>query len=129
MAIQLNARPNCGRRDIGDGADRIYRPLIEAAGYADNVAGQNHVEDLPLAVAQQLVADGVAVPHKAKLAKLVSIDDELSPPPDRQFAVDDRLKASQVGGIEIDVLQQPRDERVLLQYSTGCCREAHGRRG
>ncbi len=100
---------------IGDGGDRIDRALVEAAGQADDVAGQDDVEDLPLAVAQQLVAHGVAVLHEAELAVFVAVGDQIAPFADHQFAVDDVVEALEIGGLEIDKLRQPRDERMLIQ--------------
>src|SRR5262249_3802134 len=105
--------------NIGDGTDRINCLLKKTARYADNIARQNHVENLPFAVAQQLVAHGVAFPHEAELAELVSVNDEVPPPAHEQLAIDDRLQASQIKGAQIDGLQEPRDERVLLQRGGG----------
>jgi hypothetical protein len=95
------------------GGDRIDRARIEAARHADDVAGQHDLEDLPLAVAQQLVAHGVAVLHEAQLAVFVAVDDEVAPAADGEFAVDDGVEAVEIGGRQIDVTQQPRDERAL----------------
>ena len=85
---------------VGDAGDRVDRALVEAAGQADDIAGQDDVEDLPLAVAQQLVADGVAVLDEAELAIFVAVGDQVAPLADRQFAVDDIVEAFEVGGLK-----------------------------
>ena len=89
---------------IGDGGDRVDRALIEAAGQPDNVAGQDDVEDLALAVAQEFIAHGVSVLHEAELAVFVAVGDEIAPLADHQFAVDDVVETLEIGGFQIDKL-------------------------
>ena len=100
---------------IGDGGDRIDRALVEAAGQADDVARQDNVENLPLAVAQELVAHGIAVLDEAEFAVFVAVGDQVAPLTDHQFAVDDVVEVFEVGGLQIDHLQQPHNERMLIQ--------------
>jgi hypothetical protein len=80
---------------------------VEAGRDAHDVSGQDDVEDLALAVAQQLVTDGVAVLYERKLAILLAVDNEVAPPRDRHFALDDGVQATQVVMSQIDLLQQP----------------------
>src|SRR5215813_7933476 len=53
---------------IADRDHREDRAIEKADGKADDVARQDHIEDLPLAVAQQLVADRVTVLDEAEIA-------------------------------------------------------------
>jgi len=94
---------------------RIDRALEEAARDSHEVTGQKHIEDLSLAVAQQLVAHGVAVPEEAELAEFVTVDDEVAPALDRHFVVDQGFEALQIIDTKVDVLQQPHDKRMLVQ--------------
>jgi hypothetical protein len=71
--------------------------------------------NLPLAVAQQLVADSVAVLYERELAIFEAVDNEIAPPRDGYFTIDDGVQATQIAMCQIDMLQQPGDERVLLQ--------------
>ena len=41
------------------------------------------------------------------------------PPADEQLAVDDVVEAFQVGGTELDMLRQPRNERMLIECAGG----------
>ena len=104
---------------VGDGGDRIERAVVETAGQADDVAGQDDVEDLPLAVAQQLVAHGVAFFDEAKLAVFVAVDHEVAPPADHDLAVDDGVERFEVGGRERDVLHDPHHEGVPVKIVAG----------
>jgi hypothetical protein len=47
--------------------DRVYRTIEEADRKADDVARQDHIEDLPLAAAQEFVANRMAVPDEAEI--------------------------------------------------------------
>src|SRR5262249_61772110 len=58
--------------EIAHRNDRVDRTIEEAHRKADNVARYDHIEDLPLAAAKQLVANGVAVLDEAEIAILVA---------------------------------------------------------
>ena len=59
------------------------RAVEEAARQADDVARHQDVDDLPLAVAQHLVARGHAVLDEAELAVGIAVDHEVAPLLDR----------------------------------------------
>src|SRR5262249_9682635 len=109
---------------IGDGGHGVDGALEEAAGYSHKVARQKHVEDLPLAVAQKLVAHGVAVLQETELAKLVTIDDEVAPAFDRHLIFDQGFQTLQIISTDYDVWKQPHDKRMLLQFPGRSC--VHG---
>src|SRR5262249_54416298 len=77
--------------------DRVHRTIEEADWKPDDVARQDHIEDLPFAVAQQLVANRVAVPDEAEIAILVADDDQVLALLDQALALDDALEAAEIG--------------------------------
>lgn len=99
--------------DICDCGHGIDGALEEAARYSNDVAGQEHVENLTLAVAQQLVTHGIAVPDETEFSIFVAIDGEIAPARDGHLVNDECFESLQIIGIQNDVLQQPRDKRIL----------------
>ena len=78
-----------------------------------DVAGQKHVKNLTLAIAQQLATHGIAVPDETEFSIFVAIDDEIAPARDGHLVNDECFESLQIIGIQNDVLQQPRDKRIL----------------
>ena len=90
---------------------------MEAGRDAHDVSGQDDVEDLALAVAQQLVTDGVAVLYERELAILLAVNNEVAPPRDRHFALDD--------GVQGYPSRHEPDRPVATAGATnGCCSKA-----
>ena len=87
---------------VGDGGDGIARALVKAAGQADDVARHDDPDDLPLAVAQKLVAYRAAVVDETKLAILVTVGDQVAPFADHQLAVDDVVEGLEARRFEVD---------------------------
>src|SRR5262249_4309350 len=80
--------------------DRVHRTIEKADRKADDVARQDHIEDLRLAAAQQLVADRVAVLDEAEIAILQADDHQVLSLLEQLLALDDELEASESGRVE-----------------------------
>src|SRR5262249_4509616 len=93
--------------------DRVDRTIEEAHRKADDVARQDHIEDLPLAATKQLVANGVAVLDEAEITILVADDDQVLALFDQPLALDNALEASEIGRAQFHETRQPRRERMF----------------
>jgi hypothetical protein len=97
---------------VGHGDHRVARALEEADRHADEVARKDDVEDLPLAVAQKLVAGAEALGDEAQLAKLVAFDDEIAALLDGQLRLDQLAQAVEIVAGQRKVAGQADDERM-----------------
>src|SRR5262245_12641431 len=93
--------------------DRVDRTVEETDRKADDVAGQYHIEDFPLAVAKQLVANGVTLLDEAEIAILVADDDQVLALFDELFTLDDAFETSEIGRGQCHETRQPRRERMF----------------
>ena len=84
--------------------------LVEAARKADDFAGQHHVHDLPLAGAQQLVADGDALLDDVQRLVLVALDDDVLGLAGNDAVTQQPFERRQVLAVEPDRPIEPRDE-------------------
>ena len=101
------------QRHVGDGDDRICGAVEKTAGQADDVSRQHEVDDLPLAVAQQLVARGKAVLDEAKFAEIVAIHHEIAPLTDRQFGLNHGTQALQLRKRQVGEVSNPGQKGIV----------------
>src|SRR6185437_15449095 len=93
---------------------------------ADDVPRHDEIDDLALAVAQQLVSSGKALLHEAQLGELVAIEYQIAPFFYRKFGFDHRAQAFDVGRRQFGEMPEPRDDGIvaadidfLMRYADG----------
>ena len=101
------------QRHVGDGDDGIGGAAEKTARQPDHVSRQHEIDDLPLAVAQQLVAGGIAVLDEAELAEFVAVEHEVAALGHGQLGFDHRTQAAQIGRVEVDQAADARDDGVV----------------
>ena len=98
---------------VAHGDDRVDRTIEEADRKADNITRQDHIQDLSLAAAQQLVADRIAILDETETAIRGAGDDEIVPPFDQALTLDNAFEVPEIGRAEGHQTRQPRHERMF----------------
>ena len=96
-----------------NGDDRVGGTVKKTSGHADDVSRQHEIDDLPLAVAQQLIAGGKALLDETQLAEFVTVHHQIAPLFDRQFGLHHGAQALQSGSVRSTKFRSPRDERII----------------
>ena len=101
---------------VGDGNDGLSGTVEKTAWQPDHVARKDKGNDLAFAVAQELVAGGIALLDEAELAEFVSVEDEIAPLLDGLFGFDQRAQAVELRRTQIDVIFQALDKGFVAPY-------------
>src|SRR5262245_2621587 len=97
---------------VGESDHRIARLLQKTAGQTDDIPGQQQIDDLPLAIAQKLVARSKTALDNAKLAILVAVDDEVPLLIDDELGFEQLPQTCQVVIAQHKIAVEPHYERV-----------------
>src|SRR6185436_8480123 len=81
---------------VAHGDDRVDRTIEEADRKADHIPRQDHVQDLSLAAAQQLVAYRMTILDETKAAIRGAGDDEILPPFDQPLTLDNAFEVLEI---------------------------------
>src|SRR5262245_50560198 len=110
---------------IGQGEDGIVRLCEKTARQADNIAGEYEIDDLPLAVAQQLITSRKAALDKAQLTIFIAVNNQVPTFIDHELGFEQAPQAHQIIVCQGKIAIEPYDERMASSLAYNYARTVH----
>src|SRR5262245_2075163 len=112
---------------IGQGKHGITGLFEKTAREADDVARKDQVYDLPLTIAQQLIARGKAALDQAQLAKLIAVNNQISTFINNELGLEQAPQARQIIVAQSEIAIEPDNKGMSAHLAQNYARTMHRR--